>query len=154
AGEKLAQFGSSIAQALTPIGMLTMLLDMLGEPVQALLMPITMVVSALATALLPVFKTTFPIIKTFGVMLLTVIQGISTVWNAIVGTLGNVFKSLSQISILGMRPLKFLEGTANFFLGLQVDTKALADAQKELRDLTWEEAMARIKNTDALNRAT
>src|SRR5690606_40752686 len=92
--------------------------------------------------------------KTFGVMLLTVIQGISTVWNAIVGTIGNVFKSLSQISIRGMRPLKFLEGTANFFRGVQVDTKALADAQKELRGLTWEEAMARSKNTDALNRAT
>src|SRR5690606_38126345 len=74
--------------------------------------------------------------------------------NALVGTIGNIFKSLSQISILGLRPLKFLEGMANFFLGLQVDTKALADAQKELRDLTWEEAMARIKNTDALNRAT
>src|SRR5690606_40056854 len=75
-------------------------------------------------------------------------------WNAIVGTIGNIFKSLANIKILGARPLKFLEDTANFFLGLQVDTKALSDAQKELRDLTWEEAMARIRNTDALNRAT
>src|SRR5690606_26728700 len=64
AGEKLAQFGSSIAQALTPVGMLTMLLDMLSEPVQALLMPITMVVAALGKALVPVFKAAFPIIKT------------------------------------------------------------------------------------------
>src|SRR5690606_31185054 len=114
----------------------------------------TMVVSALSHALLPVFKATFPIIKTFGVLLLTVLQGIPMVWNALVGTIGGIFKALSEIKILGARPLKFLEGTANFFLGLQVDTKALADAQKELRDLTWEEAMARIKNTDALNRAT
>src|SRR5690606_27372342 len=81
-------------------------------------------------------------------------QGISTVWNALTGTIGSMFKSLSECKVLGARPLKFLEGTAKFFLGLQVDTKALADAQKELRDLTWEEAMARIKNTDALNRAT
>src|SRR5690606_17063830 len=68
--------------------------------------------------------------------------------------IGNVFKSLSQISILGMRPLKFLEGTANFFLGLQVDIKALADAQKELRDLTWEEALARAQNIDAIKKTT
>src|SRR5690606_29976074 len=154
AGEKLAQFGSGIVQALTPVGMLTMLLDMLGEPVQALLTPITMVASALATALLPVFKAAFPIIKTFGVLLLTVLQGVATVWNAIVGAIGNVFKSLSRISILGMRPLKFLEGTANFFLGLQVNTQALADAQKELRDLTWEEAAERAKNIDAIKKTT
>src|SRR5690606_15721026 len=154
AGEQLRQFSATVGQALTPVGILTSLLNALSEPVEALLVPITMVVSALAQALLPVFKATFPVIKTFGVLLLTVLQGVSTVWNAIVGTIGGIFKALSQISILGLRPLKFLEGTANFFLGLQVDTKALADAQKELRDLTWEEAMARIKNTDALNRAT
>src|SRR5690606_4177550 len=109
---------------------------------------------ALSQALLPVFKATFPIIKTFGVMLLTVIQGISTVWNAITGTIGGIFKSLSRIEILGWRPLKFLEKTGDFFLGLQVDTKALADAQKELRDLTWEEAMARAKNIDAIKQTT
>src|SRR5690606_3333582 len=103
AGEKLAQFGSSTVQALTPIGMLTMLLDMLGEPVQALLAPIKMVVSALAKALLPIFKTTFPIIKTFGMLLLTVLQGVAGVWNAIVGIIGNIFKALSEISILGWR---------------------------------------------------
>src|SRR5690606_6929619 len=51
AGEKLAQFGGSSVQALTPIGMLTMLLDMLSEPVQALLIPITMVDAALGKAL-------------------------------------------------------------------------------------------------------
>src|SRR5690606_15741827 len=68
--------------------------------------------------------------------------------------IGNIFKSLSQINILGMRPLKFLEGTANFFLGLQVDIKALADAQKELRDLTWEEALARAENIDAIKKTT
>src|SRR5690606_12545734 len=101
AGESLRMFGGQILQAFTIVGLVTMLLDQLREPMQALLVPITMVVAALATGLLPVFKTTFPIIKTFGVMLLTVIQGISTVWNAIVGTIGNIFKSLSQISILG-----------------------------------------------------
>src|SRR5690606_35021825 len=154
AGEKLAQFGSSIVKALTPIGMLTMFLDMLSEPARALLTPITMVTSAHATALLLVFKATFPIIKTFGVLLLTVLQGVATVWNAIVGTIGNIFKSLANIKILGMRPFKFLEGTAKFFLGLQVDTKALSDAQKELRDLTWEEAMAREKNIDAIKQTT
>src|SRR5690606_30845914 len=117
AGESLRMFGGQILQAFTIVGLVTMLLEQLREPVQALLVPITMVVAALATGLLPVFKTTFPIIKTFGVMLLTVIQGVATVWNALTGTIGNIFKSLSQISILGLRPLKFLEGTANFFLG-------------------------------------
>lgn len=154
AGESLKAFGANILHALTPVGILAMLLNELTEPVAALIMPITMVVSALAQALLPVFKTLFPIIKTFGIILLTVLQGISTVWNSIVGTIGNIFKSLSQISILGVRPLKFLEKTANFFLGLQVDTKALSEAQKELRDLTWEEALERAKNIDAIKKTT
>src|SRR5690606_14777705 len=154
AGESLAAFGANILHALTPVGILTTLLNELTLPVAALLMPITMVVSALATALLPVFKATFPIIKTFGVLLLTVLQGIATVWNDIVGALGNIFKALSKISILGLRPLKFLEGVGNFFLGLQVDTKALSEAQKELRDLTWEEAMERAKNIDAIKQTT
>src|SRR5690606_16311738 len=154
AGEKLAQFGSGIVQALTPIGMLTMLLDMLGEPVQALLVPITMVVAALATGLLPVFKATFPIIKTFGVLLLTVLQGIATVWNALVGTIGGVFRALYDIKILGIRPFGFLKGVVDFFEGLLIDTKALSQAQKELRDLTWEEAMERAKHVDAIKQAT
>src|SRR5690606_36135541 len=91
---KSLQFAAGIIAALNPINILARLLDDLATPVAALLMPITMVVSALAQALLPVFKATFPIIKTFGVLLLTVLQGISTVWNAIVGTIGNIFKSL------------------------------------------------------------
>src|SRR5690606_19794508 len=87
AGEQLRQFSATVGQALTPVGILTSLLYALSEPVEAFLVPITMVVSALSQALLPVFKATFPIIKTFGVLLLTVLQGVSTVWNALVGTI-------------------------------------------------------------------
>src|SRR5690606_29754171 len=119
-----------------------------------LLTPITMVVSALAKALLPVFKAAFPIIKTFGVLLLTVLQGVATVWNAIVGTIGHIFKSLSQISIFGWRRLKFLEGVGDFFLGLQAASEARADAQKELRAVTWEGALERAKNIAAIKQAT
>src|SRR5690606_9669205 len=56
--DRALQFAAGIIAALNPINMLSQLLDALATPVQALLVPITMVVSALATALLPVFKAT------------------------------------------------------------------------------------------------
>src|SRR5690606_32699000 len=59
-----------------------------------------------------------------------------------VGTISGIFRTLSQISILGWRPLAFLEGVANFFEDLMFDTQALSDAQKELAELTWEQALA------------
>src|SRR5690606_12286746 len=48
AGESLRMFGGQILQDFTIVGLVTMLLDQLREPVQALLVPITMVVSALS----------------------------------------------------------------------------------------------------------
>src|SRR5690606_22288471 len=114
AGEQLRQFSATVGQALTPVGILTSLLNALSEPVEALLVPSTMVVSALSQPVLPVFKAPFTLVKTFGVLLLTVIQGVSTVWNVIVGTIGGIYKALTQINILLSRPLKSRKRTANF----------------------------------------
>lgn len=116
--------------------------ELLSRSISALALPISIVVRAFGDALAPALKAIFPIIKSFGQITLTVIQGIAWVWNSIVGTIGGIFRSLSQLNIFGWRPLAFLESVANFFEDLMFDTKALSDAQKELAELTWEQALA------------
>lgn len=114
----------------------------LSTSLNALMVPVGIVARAFGDALGPALEALFPVFKFFAQTLLTVIQGVASVWNAIVGTIGGIFGALSNISILGFRPLRFLGGIADFFNSLKIDTEALSEAQRELADLTWEQAKA------------
>lgn len=135
----------------TPAGFLAEILQHLSGYAERLLAPFAIMAEVVGILLEPAFRALFPVLKTFGLIVLTVVQGISTVWNAIVGTLAGIFGALANISILGWKPLGFLKGVADFFKSLMVDTDELSDAMKRLRDLTWDQADAAQAAAEALH---
>lgn len=114
----------------------------LSRSLRGLMVPIKIVAAAFGDALAPVLEALFPVFKFFAQMLLAVIQGVASVWNAIVGVIGGVFDVLANLEFLFWKPFGFLQGIADFFNSLKIDTEALSEAQRELADLTWEQAKA------------
>lgn len=149
--DSLSKWVQSAFAIATPAGFLAEVLGHLSSFAERLLSPLAILAEVTAIMLEPAFKALFPIIKGFGILVLNVVTGVSTVWNAIVGTLGGIFGALANISILGRKPLRFLQGVADFFNGLMVDTDSLSDAMQRLRDLTWEQADAAESAAQALH---
>lgn len=134
ATEHVKQFGIDILRTLSPLGLVSSLVTSLGRSVQTLLFPIQMVADVVATALLPAFQSVFPVIKVFAQILLLAAHGIAVVWNAL----------MDFISLLPFINLR------NWL----IDIDALVAAQRDLADLTWEEAEARAHNIETLEQST
>lgn len=131
AGDMLRLFSNDLLQALTPVGILNTLLGALTGAVETLLYPIIMVAEVIAAALMPVFEALFPVIKLFGHTLILVAQVFAGAWNALATVLNTL---LGWIGV-------------NIKL---INTNELANAQKALAELTWEEAQAKAGLIDEI----
>ncbi|HOA52414.1 MAG TPA: hypothetical protein PKI05_09155, partial [Thermogutta sp.] len=114
----------------------------LASSLRGLMVPLKIVSAAFGDALAPVLEALWPVFKALGIFILTVIEGVSTVWNALVGTIGGLFDAIANLEIFGRKPFKSLQGIADFFNKLKVDTDALSKAKKELTELTFDQAKA------------
>ena len=120
----------------------------LSSSLRGLMVPIKIVAAAFGDALAPVLEALWPVFKALGIVSLTVLEGVGTVWNALVSTISGIFETLANLSILGSKPFKFLQGAADFFNKLKVNTDALSKAKKELTELTLDQAKALKDATD------
>lgn len=84
----------------------------------------------LSNLILPVMRLLFPVFKIFGLAVLGLAIGIGEAWNAIASA------------------INWLLGWLGVHLGL-IDTPGLKDSFNELKDLTWESAMAMGEAADA-----
>lgn len=128
AADQLQAFAASVAGAFHPMNLLATVLGHLSSPVQALLVPLAMVAEIIAGALMPVFEALFPVIQTFGQLLLTGVQVIGGVWNALIDI-------VSMIPFVNLRNYK-------------LDLDAVSEGQRQLTELTWEEAKAKASLTE------
>jgi hypothetical protein len=102
--------------------------DVLGKLLQ-------MLANVIGHLLLPVFKALWPIIKAFGVVLMTVAAVIGDIWNGVVGFFERTFRWIAGLRILGARPFAGLEKTADWFEGLKMDTADMYKTRDELSRL-------------------
>jgi len=124
----LQAFADALGMALEP---LLPLIQVLSQTVMPLLSTFGTILSAL---LVPVLQLLFPILKGFGVVILTLSQVIGRVWKTL----------LDLISLIPFVNLR----------GYKIDIDSLSEATKDLISLTWDEAMARSRNTEALEEST
>lgn len=156
------QFGELLAVANHFLGKFADMLGMVLEPFMPLIELVGVILTPLMAVfgtmlknlVLPALKALFPVFKFLGELLLEVLIGLANVYNDIMKALGGIFKALSNWEIFGAKPLSFLGGVGDFFLGLQIDTTEYAKALQELQGLTWEEAMARAKEIAAIEKTT
>ena len=115
-----------------------MLLDPLLPVVQVIsgfLLPmITVLGNVIGSLLVPAMQILFPIIKAFGLVVLSVAQIIGRVWNTLLDL-------ISMIPFVNLRKYK-------------VDIENLSNATSDLASLTWDEARERAKNTEAIEEST
>lgn len=167
---------SAVGTALTPI------LTILGQVVEPLV-PVVGMVGVLLSALAPVFsmlgiamqlvlapvrllvgvglRVLFEALKVVGQMVLHVAMLIGQAWNGIVWEVQNIFRKLSAVSLAGVKPFAGLADLANDMESLKAPIGEMESALGSLRDATWDsvdaaaaEEAARLKNTQALDRAS
>ena len=117
AGEIISAFIDMIGMLLEPLLPLIRVLEMALVPIFNALGQI------LAAVFMPILRMLFPVIKTFGIILVTVAQIVGTVWNAL----------LSLISTIPFIDLS----------SYKIDTEALSEARQDLIDVTWDELRAK-----------
>src|SRR5690606_21268152 len=80
----------------------------LASSLRGLMVPIKIVAAAFGDALAPVLEALWPVFKALGIFILTVIEGVGTVWNALVGTIGGLFDAIANLKIFNWKPFKSL----------------------------------------------
>lgn len=139
-----------------------------GRLFQALAPALAMAVHALALVVNPmqlfagpILKGLFEVLKMVGLTILHVVRALGGAWNGIINAIQTVFRKLADISVLGKKPLGFLDKWADGLDRAKIDTDALAKSIMELNGLTWEaarqkaeETAAVLRNRQALDRAT
>ncbi|AEI66939.1 hypothetical protein [Corallococcus macrosporus] len=131
---------------------LSPLLSALAQAFLAIMAPINLIAG-------PVLKGLFGVLKFISTVILTVAQALGKAWNAIVGAVQAVIRGISKaVEWLGIDSLK---NFANGLDRMKVDTDAMGESLDALRDLTWDSAEAKAKetaevlrNTAALQKAT
>lgn len=143
--------------SVTPLGMAFTLVGSVLEPLlpmfQALQMPLKIVGAALAQGLAPVLKAVFPVFKGvaiaatyLGEIFFRVADGIATVIGMILRGVGNLLDSRLG-GLFGLRS----EGQALKKAGRALEemfddsVDGMKDAREGLKDLTWEDALAPLK---------
>lgn len=154
---------AGLVAQLTPAGLAAQafatVVDALRPVVEALLVPVSIVAQVFAAGLIPILKLLFPVIKAVGIVF-TYLQEITyRVIGAVVGgfgfllrALGAFINAITPFSNPGnplIRAGRFMEQTASGFLDA---AREAARARDELRNLSWEDALAR--GTAAMDRLT
>lgn len=144
--------------------LLQMLADAFGAMLEPL-MPLIGIVAVLAEGILPIIvsvfellqpalKFLFEIVKVVALFILHVVKGIGNIWNGIIGAIQSVFRALGSISVLGWKPLGFLNSWADSLERAKMDTDGLSNAIDELNGLTWDSAKAKAEELRATKAVT
>ncbi len=141
--ESAKNAGSALAKSLGamagPLGEVFLALVQAAEPLKpvwdVLGKLLQMLANVIGHLLLPVFKALWPIIKAFGVVLMTVAAIVGDIWNSIVGFFENALRWLSERTILGYRPFAELGKTADWLAGIKMDTGSMYKERDDLLKL-------------------
>jgi phage-related protein len=148
----LQQFGQ-VVEPLVPIVVLVAeVLSALGPVLTLLMQVLNPLMVAFELLAGPALKGLFDVVKFLARVVLTIVKAIGDVWNGILEAIQSVFRSLAKISVLGAKPLGFLNGWADGLEGAMVDTDALANSLRRLNGLTYEAAQERARETAAVLR--
>nr|BDT33769.1 phage tail protein [Myxococcus sp. MH1] len=145
-------------EAITPIfevlGMLfeglAPVVTVFGQILVALLQPLTLLSG-------PIMKGLFAVIRVVAMGILYVVKGIGTVWNAIIGFIASVFKTLGKIPFVGGAFKKMAQGLESMKVPMdQVDgaLDALKDSSYDAAAANAAAGVAAWENAAATNRAT
>ncbi|WP_228556665.1 hypothetical protein [Myxococcus sp. AB025B] len=145
-------------EAITPIfevlGMLfeglAPIVTVFGQILVALLQPLTLLSG-------PIMKGLFAVIRVVAMGILYVVKGIGTVWNAIIGFIASVFKTLGKIPFVGGAFKKMARGLESMKVPMdQVDgaLDALKDSSYDAAAANAAAGVAAWENAAATNRAT
>lgn len=131
-------------------------MEVLGPAFEALMLPIVLVGKALGSALVPVLKATWPVIRMLAVAVTYTGQALFTVAGWLLKGIGAVIEGLGKVVkwlTFGIvdQLAKAGKGMREFGDGLLDGAKGFADARDELRELSFEDALKRVK--DGANRA-
>lgn len=131
----LQQFGG-ILQQINPVAALVAgAMEVLQPAIETLIYPLVMVGGILAKAFMPVLKALFPVFKILGLAVLATAIQIGSIWNALASVINAV------LGWLGVNLPK-------------IDVEGMKKGWDELINLSWDEAEARKKNTESLEKAT
>ncbi|NVJ13124.1 hypothetical protein [Myxococcus sp. AM010] len=151
--------GELVEPLVPPLVMLGQLLQGLAPLLSALAQAVMIVIAPLNIIAGPALKALFEVLKFVATIILYVAQALGKVWNTIIRAVQSVIRGISKaVEWLGIDALKDF---ANSLDRLKVDTDAMGESLAALRDMTWESAEAKAKetaevlrNTAALQKAT
>jgi phage-related protein len=156
-----------ITAALQPLQAIAPSLELLGTLFQGLA-PVITILGTILVALTnplgllagPILKSFFGVIRVVAMGILYVVKGVGTVWNAIVGFIAGVFRTLSKVPLVGgafdkmaqsldsMKvPMAQVDGALNTLRNTSYDAAAANSAASVAQ---WQNAEATKKATDAL----
>ncbi|MCP3105590.1 phage tail protein, partial [Myxococcus sp. K15C18031901] len=159
-GKALEGFSKPLA-AIAPIfevlGMLLKgiapLIQVIGQILMALFQPLMLLAG-------PILKGLFTVIRFVAMGILYVVKGIGTVWNAIIGFVAGVFRTLGKIPLIGGAFKKVAQGLDSMKIPMEQIDGALDDLKNTSYDAAaansaasvaaWENAAATNKATEAL----
>jgi len=140
----------ALVQALDPI--VEAILPMLYVAT-AVMIPIFELLGVIIESLvMPIFKALFPVVRFVGIVFLFVAEAINTIWMGLLMTLRGVFRALDNIPFVDLGDqIDSLSGSID---EAKKRNEEYAEQREELKDLTWEAAMAKAKETEATEEAT
>lgn len=151
--------GELVEPLVPPLVLLGQLLQGLAPLLSALAQAFLAIMAPINSIAGPVLRELFGVLKFIATIVLTVAQALGKAWNTIVGGVQAVIRGISKaVEWLGIDSLK---NFANSLDRMRVDTDAMGESLNALRDLTWDSAEAKAKetaevlrNTAALQKAT
>ncbi|TQF13752.1 hypothetical protein FJV41_22155 [Myxococcus llanfairpwllgwyngyllgogerychwyrndrobwllllantysiliogogogochensis] len=137
-----------VGQVLGYLAPLLVIVGKLLEGLAPLLSALTPPMGLIQDAL----KALFDVLKFVALVVLAVAQAIGTIWNAVVSAIQAIIKGLSKaVEWLGIDSLKKF---ANSMDKMKVDTDAMGDSMRDLRNTTWESADAQARQTAEVLKGT
>jgi len=124
----IESFTDALGQVLTP------LLPIAQVVSDTLLPTLSVFGSVIGSLIAPAMQVLFKVLKTFGTVILALVQGISSVWNIL----------LDLVSLLPFVNLR----------SYKIDLDDLSSATAQLARLTWEEARTRAENIEVIEEST
>jgi hypothetical protein len=149
----VAALSSALVPAFEMIGQLVRplvpILYVLGRilqgfaPVIALLLKAFLMISSplsfLATMVLPPL---FRVLRFVGETALRFARFIAEIWNGIVGTIAQVFRTIANFEVFGIKPFEFMNSFASGVEGMLIPIGEMTAAIDTLKTMTFESAMA------------
>jgi phage-related protein len=152
--------GSFITPLVPPLVVVGELLQALAPIIAIFMQALVLIHQPMLLLSGPVMHALFDVLKLVSRVILTVVRAVAGVWNGIVGAVQSVLRTLGSLSILGKKPLGFLNGWADGLQSAIVNTDAMTAAMNNLAGQTWDQAANTaaqtaevVRNREALAKA-